>query len=243
MTRQEHRISVIVSHPQRRKRWTARLREAGYEVCACFDDAGLVARAIGCGRHALVIADASTLSRPLPAAIRELRRGGAEPPLILLAPEDPSAGDIVLALEAGADDVVSDALEEVVVLARIRAILRRLSAPAGPATPQLTSPQGGLRLDTRTRRPYAKALSGKWQPLPPLTPSETQLLSQFLRAPGVVFSRRTLMDSLRDDVVGDSIPLPNLVDKHIQTLRRKLSRAGRAIQSVYGQGYIYMEEP
>lgn len=238
-------IALSVADPQRRARWALRLNEAGYETCPCLNGDKAAGGGPACRRHALVLADASMLRAPLSEAIDLLRQSHAKAPIILLSPENPPPDDVVLFLESGADDVVSESLDPKIVLAKVRAYLRRLRSPERPNAPLLDSPEGRLRLDTRARRVYVKADAGQWRQLPKLTPSETQVLSQFLRSPGVIFDRRTLMEAINaaagaaDDA---PVPLPNLVDKHIQTLRKKLSREGLAIQSVYGQGYVYVEK-
>ena len=237
-------VALIITDAQRRERWAARLREAGYEICGCLESGEPAENGPVCRLHALTFADASALRAPLDAAIARLRRDSVRTPILLLSPENLSPDEIVRSLESGADDVISESVDAKIVLAKVRAYLRRLSAPERPRSSMLLSPKGRLRLDTQGRRLYVKADAGKWRQLPRLTPSEAQVLSQLFRAPGVIFDRRTLMDAINAAIVGSDdspVPLPNLVDKHIQTLRKKLAREGLAIQSVYGQGYVYVE--
>src|SRR5262249_9492639 len=134
--------------------------------------------------------------------------------------------DRLLGLELGADDYICKPFSPREVVARVKAVLRRLQ-PQAPST----AATGGFVLDEQR---YCAILDGC--PLE-LTPVEFRLLSTFLAHPGWVFSRSQLVEALYADfrVVSD-----RTVDSHIKNLRKKI-RTIRSepemIRSVYGLGY------
>lgn len=136
--------------------------------------------------------------------------------------------DRLLGLELGADDYICKPFSPREVVARVKAILRRLEV----TLPQQT-PATGLHLD---KEAYVASFSGKELDL---TPVEFKLL-QFLQSqPRKVFSRNSLLSELYDD---HRIVTDRTVDTHIKNLRRKLDQADPTteyITSVYGVGYKF----
>ena len=135
--------------------------------------------------------------------------------------------DRLLGLELGADDYICKPFSPRELVARAKAVLRRI----GP-TETAQSPQG-LKLD-----PLRFVVSFGDASVE-LTSVEFQLLKTLHSEPGRIFSRSHLMDRIYDDhrVVSD-----RTIDSHIKKLRRKLSSLsgdGELIQSVYGVGYKY----
>ncbi|WP_158578672.1 response regulator transcription factor [Spongiactinospora rosea] len=160
---------------------------------------------------------------------RRIRAGGPTPIVMLTARGDDL--DVVSGLEAGADDYVVKPVRPRVLEARIRAVLRR----GGPAAP----PGGGrevhgdLAID---RASLTVAKAGAQLTLPPL---ELRLLLELSAAPGQVFSRQQLLESVWDlDFLGDS----RLVDACVQRLRTKIEDVPakpRYIQTARGFGYRF----
>jgi len=135
--------------------------------------------------------------------------------------------DRVLGLDAGADDYVCKPFSPNELLARIRAILRRIHWPDGE---QLIA---GLLMDERR---HIASLDGQSLDL---TPVEFRLLHTLINSPGRVFSRGQLLDHVYDDArdVTD-----RAIDSHIRNLRVKLRDAHEGedlIRSVYGVGYKF----
>jgi two-component system response regulator BaeR len=130
--------------------------------------------------------------------------------------------DRLLGLELGADDYICKPFSPREVVARVKAVLRRVGGAAAPTPIPVELDEA--RFEARVR---GRALT--------LTPVEFRLLSKLAAQPGRVFSRQQLIDaSYRDHrVVSD-----RTVDSHVKNLRRKLSDAGvDPIASVYGVGY------
>ncbi|MEU6609257.1 response regulator transcription factor [Streptomyces shenzhenensis] len=141
--------------------------------------------------------------------------------------------DIVVGLEAGADDYVVKPVQARVLDARIRAVLRRAGGTsAGTALPKIDT-YGGLAVD---RAGLTVTLHGV--PVP-LAPSERRLLLTLSASPGQVFSRQQLLEAVWEhDYHGDA----RLVDACVKRLRTKLDeppRAPRYIHTVRGFGYRF----
>lgn len=143
--------------------------------------------------------------------------------------------DRLLGLEMGADDYICKPYSPREVVARVKAVLRRIGQP-GAGSDTGNGGTSGLRID---RDCFSAWLNGQ---LLDLTPSEFRLLAVLAVQPGRVLSRNQLLDHLYDDhrVVSD-----RTVDTHIKNLRRKLAVANGGvglIHSVYGVGYKLEEE-
>jgi DNA-binding response OmpR family regulator len=161
--------------------------------------------------------------------------------------------DKVVGLEVGADDYVTKPFDLRELLARVKAVLRRLAPapppPAAPAPPTVSPPAvghpparerlrfAGFELDLAARR----LLSGERQEIT-LTAGEFDLLAAFARHPGRVLSRDFLLEHTRGREAG---PFDRTIDVQVGRLRRKLetgAEAGELIKSVRGAGYLFVPE-
>ncbi len=163
--------------------------------------------------------------------IGTLRRRGLSLPIIVLSSRDGEA-DRVAALETGADDYVTKPFSPREVVARVRAVLRRVPPPS-PSTPGVPP----LHVDERTRRATAFGVALE------LTKVEFDLLASLLEMPGRVYTRQQLIDR----VWGDGYAITDrTIDSHIKSLRRKLGEVGAApglIETVRGVGYRVTDAP
>jgi two-component system OmpR family response regulator len=153
-----------------------------------------------------------------------LREAGDWTPILMLTARD-GEWDQVESLEGGADDYVTKPFSFVVLVARIRALVRR-GAPERPAVLQVDD----LRLDPATRRVTRAGTEIE------LTRREFAVLEYLLRHAGQVRSKRQVIGNVwDDDFEGD----PNIVEVYVGHLRRKIDRPfGRTtIQTVRGAGY------
>ena len=201
------------------------LEAAGYEVAHAAD--GLAALVL----HAQHQPDLIILDWMLPKldgleVLRQIRQSasGAVPVLMLTARDEEA--DRVIGLEVGADDYLTKPFSMRELLARVRALLRRiahvqqiLDADRQPATSAVRC--GRLYLEPET---YTATLDG--EPLN-LTRTEFELLHLFMRNPGRAFSRSYLLDAVWGEnyVTGD-----RSVDNAVLRLRKKLGKLARPLR-------------
>jgi len=205
------------------------LEHAGFAVLAAGD--GVAALALARARRP----DALVLDLGLPRidgldVIRALRRESTVPIVILTARGDET--DKVAGLELGADDYVVKPFSPKELVARIRAVLRRVDVGA-TADGRLVS--GDLEIDLGRRRVVAGGRSVS------LTPTEFELLATLAREPGRVWTRAQLLDAVH----GFSLETyERAIDGHVRNLRRKLEPDGgtpRYVRTVHGVGYALNE--
>jgi DNA-binding response OmpR family regulator len=164
---------------------------------------------------------------------RRIRDESTVPVIMLSARAD--SIDVVLGLEAGADDYVTKPFDGAVLVARIRAVLRRFGHASGGqpgGTETESQPVGGvlvfgdLEVDTEGMEVRK---SGEQVAL---TPTEMRLLLEFSSAPGTVLSRDKLLERVWDYGWGGDT---RVVDVHVQRLRTKIGQD--RIETVRGFGY------
>ena len=210
-------------------------------VQAYLDQEGFHVVTAGDGQEALYVArhekpDLILLDLMMPQMggyefLRVYSREADTPIIILTARLD--EGDKVLGLELGADDYVTKPFSMRELAARVRAVLRRASK--APADPEVLRARDivldrGTRLVTVGERPVD------------LTPSEFDLLTVFLSAPGRAFSRSELLDRLQGDAFEGH---ERTIDVHIRNLRTKIESnpsQPRYVETVYGVGYRFAAE-
>jgi len=160
---------------------------------------------------------------------RILRRESDVPIIMLTALSEES--DQIVGLEIGADDYIIKPFSPRALVARARALLRRVQGEVrAPAVIRV----GELEIDTKRYTVTFKGASLR------LTPSEFDLLALLARHPGQTLTRQQLMDDLYG---GAASGVDRSVDSHIKNLRRKLESASgaRFIETVYGVGYRFVE--
>jgi len=153
-----------------------------------------------------------------------LRDEGIWTPILILTAKDGEL-DEAEALDTGADDYLTKPFSYLVLLARLRALIRRGAA----ARPSVLD-AGDLRFDPGARRAFRGDVEVS------LTAREMALLEFLLRRKGDVLSKRDILDHVWDyDFEGD----PNIVEVYIRHLRNKLDRPfeRRAIETLRGAGY------
>jgi two-component system, OmpR family, response regulator ChvI len=171
--------------------------------------------------------------------LQELRKSSAMP-VILLTSKDEEP-DEALGLALGADDYIAKPFSQRLLIARIRAILRRSELVRSDAGRERdegadeTIARGRLRMDPARHRV-------EWDGKPvSLTVTEFLILEALAARPGVVKSRNQLMDvAYSDDVYVDD----RTIDSHIKRLRRKFRAVDpgfAAIDTHYGAGYAYSD--
>jgi two-component system OmpR family response regulator len=153
-----------------------------------------------------------------------LRRYGVWTPILMLTAKD-SDSDVAGGLDTGADDYLTKPFSFLVLMARLRALIRR-GTTERPSVLQA----GDLRFDPGARRAFRGSVEVD------LTSREMALLEFLMRHKGEVVSKREILDHVWDqDFEGD----PNIVEVYVRRLRNKLDRPfGRdGIQTLHGIGY------
>jgi DNA-binding response OmpR family regulator len=211
------------------------------EICRDYlQRAGFTVAIAGNGADALTLArakqpDLVVLDLGLPRldgldVTRALRKRSNVPIIMLTARVEES--DKLIGLELGADDYVTKPFSPKELVARVRAVFRRIDAGAGQTE---VIRAADVTLDVA--RMQAKAGSRTID----LTSTEFALLAMMMRQPGRVFTRGQLLDAVRGEDV-DS--LDRVIDAHIKNLRRKLEPDPghpRYVLTVYGAGYKFID--
>lgn len=162
---------------------------------------------------------------------RTLRRESSVPIVMLTARDDEL--DRVLGLEIGADDYVTKPFSPRELVARVRAILRRIDRQDDPGD---HIQAGGVSIDLARMRVEAAGRTVE------LTPTEFQLLVALARQPGRIFTRSQLLDAIHG-VAFESYE--RAIDAHVKNLRHKLEpdpSRPRYVLTVYGVGYRFAED-
>ncbi len=227
-------IAIVEDDDDIRGQLAGYREEEGFRVVSLDGGAGLD-RLLATGpRPHLVVLDWMLLGEDGLSICRRLREA-AGPPVVILTPKDEDT-DKVLGLEMGADDYVSKPFSSRVLLARIRAVLRRANdAPASvePAPQRLAV--ADLIVDLAGRA----VTIGEPAAEIPLTSAECDLLHCFVTRPQRVLSRDQLLDWTRGRTAD---AFARTIDVQVSRLRHKLDDAGSTasalIKTVRNVGYI-----
>jgi two-component system response regulator BaeR len=215
------RILIVEDEPALASILQDYLRQAGMDADVLNDGTDAVATILA-AKPDLVVLDIMLPGKDGLTICRELRAVSDVP--IILETAKVEEIDRLLGLELGADDYLCKPFSPRELVARVKAILRRVDRQARPPE------EGGLVLDADQ---WIATLGGK--PLE-LTRREFQLLSVLTNRPGRVFSRAQLLDG----VWGNNVYIDDrTVDVHVGRLRKALNRGHTSdpIRTVRGSGY------
>jgi two-component system response regulator ChvI len=215
----------------------AALSDEGFEVATAANGLEGVRRFESDGAD-LVILDVLMPDLDGLEACRRLRKKSAVP-IILLTSRGEEV-DRVTGLETGADDYVTKPFSTRELVARIRALGRRVGG--GPATAAPPSALGAEVVEAGALRLDPARFEARWRgQAVTLTRSEFQILSALARNRGTVLARERLLDIARGE---DAIVTDRTVDTFIKRLRKKLRDVDEAfdeIETVFGVGYRYRD--
>ena len=223
------KILIIEDDPDTARLVGLYLQREGHRVLSASDGAdGL--RQARASKPDLVVLDLMLPGMSGMDICRELRSESTIPIVMLTARVEEA--DMLGGLESGADDYVTKPFSPRVLVARIKAVLRRTAREALEHGPEEIS-HGDLTLDLKRR---SVSMAGK---ATQLTPTEFRLLSMFMREPGRTFTRGQIIDR----VFGyDFDGYDRTVDAHVANLRKRLSEGGngaKCVHTVYGVGYRF----
>ena len=213
----------------------------GFDVTALHDAEALMERL----RHGGWRPDAIVLDQGLPGmtgreACQRLRHEGHQVPVLMLSASADEV-DRVLGLEIGADDYVGKPFSARELLARLQALIRRSRLPAQPEA-RAPVAQDEVAIGDCRFLPATRQLLVAGEPRP-LSTVEHALLSCFCARPGEVISRQALFEA--SHTRQDRVQL-RAVDSAIVRLRRLVEpdpAEPRFIQTVRGQGYLFVPQP
>ena len=161
---------------------------------------------------------------------REIRKKSNTPIIMLTARVEEA--DQLVGLEIGADDYITKPFSPRLVVARVRALLRRT---------QSTSPSETIRVQDIKIDLEAHQVTRQGNPIE-LTPTEFNILVAMARNPGRVFSRLQLLESVQGIAYEG---YERTIDTHVKNLRAKLEpdpKNPRYIETVFGVGYRFVKE-
>ena len=228
-----HRILVVDDDRAVRESLRRSLAFNGYDVHLAGDGAEALA-GIGAVAPDVVVMDVMMPKLDGLEATRALRAAGNDVPILVLTARD-AVGDRVEGLDAGADDYLTKpfALEE--LLARLRALLRRVGPiDEGAEEEVLSFADLTMNVTTREVRRGTRLIE--------LTRTEFTLLEMFLRRPRRVLDRSFILE----EVWGYDFPTTaNSLEVYVGYLRRKTEADGepRLLHTVRGVGYVLRETP
>jgi two-component system response regulator BaeR len=218
------RILIVEDEPKLAQLLADYLASAGYHAQTVGDGREVVPT-LKAGHFDLMLLDLMLPGRDGLEVCKDVRAFSNIPIMMVTARVEEI--DRLLGLELGADDYICKPFSPREVVARVKAILRR--------SPQQVKAQVDSKLSIDEAQ-FKATLNGQ---LLDLTPVEFRLLKALSVAPGRVFSRQQLLNTLYEDhrVVTD-----RTVDSHVKNLRRKLQQANpgdELIESIYGVGYRF----
>ena len=170
--------------------------------------------------------------------LRRLREKSPVPVIFLTSKDDEL--DEALGLAMGADDYIAKPFSQRLLIARIRAILRRTETPSGPSDGE-SEPAAALERGRLTMDPARHRVTWGGKQVT-LTVTEFLILETLAQRPGIVKTRNQLMDAAyQDDIYVDD----RTIDSHIKRVRRKFREVDSdfdAIETLYGAGYRFSDE-
>jgi DNA-binding response OmpR family regulator len=214
------RILLVEDDPKTSATVALYLQREGYEVATAADGVEALERAREREPH-LVVLDLMLPKLDGLAVCRALREG-AHPAIIMVTARS-TEEDKLTGLDLGADDYVTKPFSPRELMARVRAVLRRVAE-------EDVLEIGGITLD-RTSREVRIGES-----VVAVTPTEYRLLETLARSGGRTFTRQELVERVLNEEYDG---LDRTIDVHVMNLRRKLGKAGKAIITVFGVGYKF----
>ncbi|WP_055477926.1 response regulator [Sphaerimonospora mesophila] len=223
VTPQQRRVLVVEDDETIARAVRERLVAEGFEVLVANDGAGALAT------YAEADPDVVILDRLLPGldgleVCRRMQAARPVPVLMLTALGEET--DVLVGLGVGADDYITKPFSMRELVARIRALLRRVERAGLLARGDGVIRVGAVEINTAERRVFVHGVEAQ------LTRTEFDLLRRMAERPGQVFERERLLS----DIWGFSeAAATRTVDSHVRALRRKLGP--EVVRTVHGVGY------
>lgn len=217
-------------------RWQSAFRKAGWDSRSCDS---LTTRC-DCSAHAeMDLIEVCTQFCKTPEDLRaaiKMRKPVAT--LAFAEAGSVSNSQIAMFLECGADDFIYKGTDERVLVAKLKAHLRRLAPVISEASEKLASSDGEIEIDRSKRAVKIAGKAGKRTELSNLTQKELDILTMLVGNEQKVVSRERMLEKLWGNSATEVYS--ECIDKHIESLRRKLGMFGKKIRTVYGSGYMFL---
>ena len=232
----QRKVLIVEDEPDIARLVQTHLKDIGC-VADIAGNGAAAQQAFGRQRYQLVVLDLMLPDTDGLTLCRQLRAATDYVPILMLTAKSTEL-DRVLGLEMGADDYLTKPFSIPELLARIKALFRRveaLSRPAAESAKQELIEQSGLQIDTATRRVTVRGREVE------LTAREFDLLLFFARHPGHVFSRVQLLDQVWGY---NHDGYEHTVNSHINRLRAKIETDPANpdyILTVWGVGYKFTD--
>src|SRR6187401_1770525 len=220
----EDAVQKLLAYPLERDGFTVVQARDGEEALARFSE----------GRFDLVVLDLMLPKLDGLEVCKRLRAASSVPIIMLTARDDEL--DKVLGLELGADDYITKPFSIREFRSRVRALLRRAATPRATHERTEVIELGDVRIDLPRRVVEVRGEAVQ------LTFIEFEMLALLAASPGVVFSRRELLERLRG---GADYREPRTIDVHVRHLREKIEQdpsAPELILTIRGAGYRFRTE-
>lgn len=228
MIEDNNSVSAMMAMFFKKEQWEATFAYDGEEGVEKFSEAN--------GDYDIILLDLNLPKKDGMQVAADIRRESPTIPIIMLTARD-SESDQVLGLEMGADDYVTKPFSPITLIARIKALHRRIqlsqiSDDTESESSEYDVQTDHFKLNSKTREAYIND-----QLIKDLTPKEFDLLKTMAMKPKQVFTREQLLQLVWNyEFYGDE----RTVDAHIKKLRQKIEKAGpKVIQTVWGVGYKF----
>ena len=225
-----NRVLIVEDEPALADSIRYGLEREGYE-CTVLTDGIRAVDFVRSWRPDLVLLDLMLPGMPGTDVCREIRRIG-KVPIVMVTAKDAEA-DKVLGLELGADDYITKPFSMRELIARVRAVLRRIGVTPEPEDHATAVGAGPVHMDTER---HEVRVNGNVIDMPP---KEFALLEVLLRRAGKLVTREALITQVwGEDYYGDTRTL----DVHVKRIRAKIEddpRSPRHVRTVRGLGYRF----
>lgn len=226
------KIAVIDDEPDIGELLKYNLEQEGYQVELISEGERALER-LRLQRPDLVILDLMLPGVSGMELCRQMRKSSdfENMPIIMLTAKS-SETDKIVGLEIGADDYITKPFSPREVVARVKAVLRRLEEPRRESGSSDMLEFEGIRVDVSRHEVQVEGAEVK------LTNTEFKILHCLIQRPGHVYNRQQLIDF----ALGENVSVVDrTIDVHITNLRKKLMGKGNRIESIRGVGYRMKE--
>ena len=227
MVEDDNSVAEMMGMFFKKEGWEQDIAVDGVEAVDMFKDAD---------KYDLITLDLNLPKKDGIQVAKEVRAISPTVPIIMLTARG-SESDQVLGLGIGADEYVTKPFSPIALIARIKALHRRVMMEEKPALPQEKKQDYDIETEHLKISKSRREVLFDAQPVTDLTPKEFDLLYTMAQKPKQVFSRDQLLELVWGyEYYGEE----RTVDAHIKKLRQKLEKVGaKVIQTVWGVGYKF----